>query len=346
MKIYNRIKYFISGVVAICILFLTALSCRNDDETIAGASPIIESVNEVVNDTPVTSGIRGNMYIIHGNGLDTATEVYFNGIKAYFNNALSTYKTLFVTIPMETSYSLALEKQELKIVTKSGTAIYKFRIEQPAPAITNFSPVAGSAGTEVTIKGNVLVNPTSVKFGNIDATIVSSTETEIKVIVPSGLSGSSEISVSTSGGSSISAPAKFGFTNIIYDDSLATGWSVGGWSGTNTVNSSQVVSRGVYSIKRETDGWGGFSVGNNTSINISNSTGIKFSIYSQNGGTVKVFLNGDFGVGQSITLPSQTWTNVTIPLSVYGNPVTLSQIALQEFNGASNTYYIDDIGSL
>ena len=190
------------------------------------------------------------------------------------------------------------------------------------------------------------MNPTSVKFGSVDAQIVSATESEIKVIVPSGVTFPSEISVTTSGGTSSTLPAKFGFSSVIYDDTLIpSGWWYGTWNGepysfTNTSN----VNNGVYSIKTELVGWGGFALGAGTPVDTTGSSALKFSIYSQNGGAIQIVLNGNFGGGKVINLTQGKWTNITIPLSEFGNPTSITGIVLQEFNGAGNTYYIDDLG--
>ena len=54
-------------------------------------------------------------------------------------------------------------------------------------AITSFSPASGTIGSEVTITGTALLSVTKVLFGDIEATINSATDTEIKVEVPEGL---------------------------------------------------------------------------------------------------------------------------------------------------------------
>ncbi len=57
---------------------------------------------------------------------------------------------------------------------------------QPTPVIDEFSPHQGGVGTEVTITGENFSTDPIVKFNNIEATVVSNTETEIVTSVPEG----------------------------------------------------------------------------------------------------------------------------------------------------------------
>lgn len=66
--------------------------------------------------------------------------------------------------------------------------------QPPTPVVTSFSPSSGSVGTIVTITGsNFIVDTlaTSVKFGGVQGTITSRTNTQIVTTVPSGATTSS-----------------------------------------------------------------------------------------------------------------------------------------------------------
>ena len=69
------------------------------------------------------------------------------------------------------------------------------------PVIENISPSSASAGSNITITGVNFTGVTSVKFGNVNAPIVSLTNTSIIVTVPSG-SGIVPVTVTASNSTS------------------------------------------------------------------------------------------------------------------------------------------------
>ncbi|MFD2100472.1 carbohydrate binding domain-containing protein [Flagellimonas iocasae] len=83
-------------------------------------------------------------------------------------------------------------------------------VARPFPIITALSTSAAPEGGEVTIKGTSLDNLISVSIGEIAASVVSSTATELTITVPAGLEENLEapITVVTSGGEA-TAPGKF-----------------------------------------------------------------------------------------------------------------------------------------
>ena len=77
------------------------------------------------------------------------------------------------------------------------------------PTIDTVVPTSGVVGTEVTITGTNFSNPT-VMFGNTQATqINSSSATQIKVTAPSHAAGTVDITVSNSGGASVTKTQAF-----------------------------------------------------------------------------------------------------------------------------------------
>lgn len=78
------------------------------------------------------------------------------------------------------------------------------------PQIQTFSPMAGSAGTQVTIQGILFAETASgntVRFNDTAATVLSASATTLAVVVPAG-ARTGRISVTTSGGTGTS-PADF-----------------------------------------------------------------------------------------------------------------------------------------
>jgi hypothetical protein len=78
------------------------------------------------------------------------------------------------------------------------------------PTVTGIAPAKGplTAGTVVTITGTNLAGPTGVKFGATAATAVTEVSpTQVKATAPAGSAGTVDITVTTSGGTSIANAA-------------------------------------------------------------------------------------------------------------------------------------------
>lgn len=102
--------------------------------------------------------------------------------------------------------------QEASAANPDRGAAYIF--EGLIPTIKKLSPKKGTTtgGTRVTIKGTNFTGVTAVKFGSTDATIDSSTATEITVETPAEAAGTVAVSVTTDSGTSpSSSKAKFKF---------------------------------------------------------------------------------------------------------------------------------------
>lgn len=332
----------------------TVASCSDDDTNSTSDALVIESVSltgynvvdgeNVAKDSLTTTGSIGNMYIIRGNGFLNTQKIYFNEVEATFNPTLITNTVIFVQIPENVPYSGNTTSNKLRIVTTTGSAEYDFMIGQPGPRITGFDPVAGGEGTIVTITGTLFDNLQAVRFDDIPATIISSTNTEIKVEVPAGIV-QSYIFVETTGGITRSG-GQFGFKFIVYDEVLAPGWWVGGWGGTQEFDNTEVVKRGTYAIKRTTDAWSGFQIGNGgATIDLANGyTAIKVSVQATTTGKILLVMNGNYDAGKTLDVTAGEWIDFTVPFSELGSPATLNEIVIQEFSGAGNVLYIDDLG--
>jgi hypothetical protein len=308
-------------------------------------------------DSTTSVGTIGTQYVIHGTNLGSVTSVMFNGVAAYFNSALVSDNTIIVAVPSNAPFG-STQTNKITVTTLHGKVDYSFSILQPAPTLTSFAPLAGSANDTLTITGTVLDNATSVKFGTVPAKIVSNTSTQIKVLIPAGVV-QSLIYVTTAGGTSVTT-ASFGFKLIVYDDALALGWggNGGGYSGYNSVinftTNTTNVKRGTHSIACQfTDPFGALQIGYGgaTAINVAQAglTAVKFSIYGgagiNTGDKVQVAINGVYGNAVQITLTAGAYTDFTIPLSSLGNPATIFEFVLQGVGVANpSTIYVDDIG--
>lgn len=339
MKHYYQLLY-----ISFCISLFWA--CNEDDNGVTG-QPIIESVSFNRNDSTVLSGIRSNLYAIHGQNLATTTEVYFNEYPATLNRNLITNETILVRIDENTPYSGT--DHQLRVVTLGGETSIPFQIEQPAPEILDFSPASGGPGTEVTITGEVFDNVEAVLFGETEAEIISATPTELVVIVPDGIA-QAYITIITPGGE-VTTTSAFGLTYVFYTDEFVAaedGWQQWGWGGTDDYFNTEQVLSGQYSIKRAYEGqWGGYQIGNGN-LDLSQYQNVKISIFydGPEGGVLNMVFNDDYGNGYRMEPVADDWTNFTIPVTAMGDHATLNVLAIQEACGCTDpvTIYIDDFG--
>ncbi len=114
------------------------------------------------------------------------------------------------------------------------SAADQFTYLQPVPAVTGVSPADGAAagGETVTISGTDLDNASEVDFNGVAGTIVpsSDTATQIMAVVPAGTLGTVDITVTTSGGTSVTTPADQ-FTGIAAPVVSSTAGAVGPMAG-------------------------------------------------------------------------------------------------------------------
>lgn len=380
------IKSIVSSFTALFMLLLVVSSCKKEEEgkgapsitrlrTLSKTDSVTftrefsldssityKQATLVALDSTVTAGSLGSTYVIVGHNLATTTKVEFNGTEAYFNRALMTNETLIITIPSTISWQN--QSGKLTLTNPYGVATSDFTILPPVPVITGVSQLAGNAGDEVTITGTVLDNVSSVTFGTAVARIISSSATQVVVSVPAAASGT--IAVSTPGGRAfgpyvsydgvvVPVLVPFGFSNVLYDDEIHSGYDFGFNGYEVNTQSAEVVKRGTSAIKiKYTGSYAGYAVGSGTPINITGKTYVKFSVYGgtgTEGKVIKVVVNDFDHRHVSVVLHAGIWSTYAIPLSLFkdsaqpGTPTTLNYIGFQELSGnAPETIYLDDIG--
>ena len=170
-----------------------------------------------------TSGALGQVVTLTGSNFTGASEVKFNGTVATVFTVVNA-TSITVTVP-----SGAITGK-ISITTSGGTvtSASDFTIIQP-PSITDFSPISGLVGAEVTLTGANLTGATTVKFnGTVATTFTVMTDTSIVVTVPNGAT-TGEISITTPRGTVTSASD---FTIIILSTNSTDGaemvWVPGG----------------------------------------------------------------------------------------------------------------------
>jgi len=337
-------KIVLSFMAFVFSMFLLS-SCSDNLEAPSTNPPVITSVAASVSDavgtpsdlSPITQGYANNMYIIRGSGFTTTEKIYFNETSATFNPNFVTDTEIFVTIDINTPYANASD--EIKVVTKYGTATFHFVVAPPAPIISSVNPINAADGSEIVIKGNYYLNPV-VKVGTLTATVVSSTLTEIHATLPTG-SQMNKVSVTTISGT---ATYSSQIGTAFYDDTFYYGMTAGGWGETHDIGDTTNVSQGDTAIKCTISAWSGFQVDGWVPMP-SNATGIHFKMKVKADAQIRLVFNYDWSKQYYMNITSTyqdyyvTWANLGLT-----GPPTAYQSLVFGSTGDANVYYIDDFG--
>jgi hypothetical protein len=347
MRIKNKqnIMQHIIKLITPVLFVLLCIGCKKEETPATNLAPQINGVTTLQNRTNLLSAVNyGDWIMIKGRNLATTFKVDFNGILAADSLYYADDTSITVKIPPVLNDPL---NNPITVTTKYGTATYNFKIMQPAPELVSFSPMAGPAGTRVTILGNYFRGVTSVKFDNIDATIVSSTKDQIVVTVPAGITAA-YIFVTTPIGTVRSA-ITYGYKFLIYEDALTATWSNTSYSATAVYNNTTNVKRGANSIKVNfTANFGALRISKaNPAFSTTGYTALKFSVFvpaASVGKRMKVTLNGQSATGLTLTFANAGWNDFQIPFTNLGNYATITSITFQEFSAFLQELYFDDIG--
>ena len=352
------IKIMTARPLLIVLFAMILVSCESDFDVIKNEGgdgpPVITSVSEAREDVPVTQGVLENTYIIRGKNLSTLTAIYFNGYKAGFNPALTTDELTFVTVPENAPY--IGQENVLMLENLSGTSTYDFSLL----TIEEFTEATIDGVKTVTLLGGDFSDTSSVTFvsgseeaGNlveIEANILSVSETEVTVEVPSGVE-QAFIYLETSRGA-VTQSDSYGFSYSIYIDSLNPEWTMSQWGGTFDIENTSP-ALGQFSIKSTREAWSGLSF-LAPNIPFNDYEAITVSIYGTGdaGDSVNLAIN-DFAAQVNLVLVPNQWNKFVIPLSSFypngGAPATITRLDFQEASGTGKTqyiFYVDDFGLL
>jgi len=137
--------------------------------------PTITSINP-------TSARFGDLVVITGSNLGSATQVKFNGGSASFIADSATQISAIVPT--------AAEAGPITVITPGGSAVsatlFFPDITPRPPVITSISPASGMTGDSITITGAALDFVTEVKFNGTSAVFTINSATELDAKVPAG----------------------------------------------------------------------------------------------------------------------------------------------------------------
>ncbi len=209
-----------SGVVDVTVVTAGGTSATSSGDQfsyVTVAAPAVTSLNP-------SSGLAvgGTLVTITGTGFTGATVVDFGGNAAAFTVVSDTEIT--ATSPVDgPQFGLGgtfflPTAVGVTVTTPAGTSGYSsgsiFTYLMIAPTVTAVSPTSGpaSGGTTVTIIGTGFTGATAVDFGNMAATFIIDSDTQITATSPVGI-GTVDVTVSRPGGTSATSSAdQFAYT--------------------------------------------------------------------------------------------------------------------------------------
>ncbi len=193
MSTSNRMGYRISSLSIVLLGSLLLIhSCKKSSPTAIPIPPTINSISP-------SSGTAGASVTITGTNFNAAAAsntVTFNGTAAVVTAATTT--SLTVTVPAGGATG------SVSVTNSNGTANGPVFTYLSAPVITSINPVAGPAGTAVTITGtgfDAIAANNVVKFNGVTAAVTSASVTSLVTTAPAtGTTGN--ITITTNAGTS------------------------------------------------------------------------------------------------------------------------------------------------
>lgn len=267
----------------------------------------------ITNFSPTTTPVGGTV-LIRGTGFTAASAVRFGGTAA-----ASFTRTGDTLISARVASGGA--SGDVSVVTPAGTGVLSGFVFIPAPVVTSFAPTSASQGDTVTITGTNLSGATNVRFGNVVASIVSITPTEVRAIVGSGASGSA--SLTTPGGTATLA----GFTF------LPPGPRITGFTPATATPGTSVVISGANFTGTTAVSFGGVAA---ASFVVNSSTRIT-AVVPTGGASGAISVTTPNGTG---SMAGFTFTLVPAPVITSFTPTTMpsgSTMTVMTINGSNFT---------
>jgi Surface glycan-binding protein B xyloglucan binding domain len=184
MKAINKILLVFLISIGVASIFI---SCdKNDDDSGTPSVSYVRITRPESSDSLLVGAGQGRLIAIVGNNLQDAIEVWFNDRQARLTPTYITNTSILVTVPNPIPMNIT---NKMKIVFKNGFVLYHdFVVQISAPYIANMVSEFVNDGDVATIRGDFFYEPLTVKFeGGAAGQIVSVTETEIQVKVPTGV---------------------------------------------------------------------------------------------------------------------------------------------------------------
>ncbi len=181
-------KYHISRLLFMALLAVVTLSVTSckDDEVGMGTPQItaVRSCDPAKADSTFTKAGPGSLIAVIGNNLSDVQKAFINDQQVYFNPTMNTDHSVIIQIPSEddglilTAFDSSL-KDEIRLETSHGTAVYAFKITAPWPSIQRIQGTYPRKGGDIlNVYGLNLVDIERVYISDVSAELLDSTEWE------------------------------------------------------------------------------------------------------------------------------------------------------------------------
>ena len=169
-------RYGLLLTVLMAVVVFSFSSCKDDEEGM-GTPQItaVRSCDPAKADSTFTKAGTGSLIAIIGNNLSKVQKVFINDQQVYFNPTMNTDHSVIVTVPSEddgfelTAFNSEL-KDEIRVETTHGTAVYSFKITAPYPSISRIQGTyPRETGDVLQVYGLNLVDIEKVYFTDLTA---------------------------------------------------------------------------------------------------------------------------------------------------------------------------------
>jgi hypothetical protein len=189
--LYNANNYLL--LLLLAVVFIAQSGCKKDQTYNTGTPSITRVRNYVAKpgDSILSRVAPGQWVVITGLNLKGALQIYFDGTKSSFNDALFSDTSAVVLIPAVIAFPSVAASQlnTIRYVTTHGETTFSFSIIAPAPTISDISNEGANPGDSVTISGLNFFFVKSINYAGKAVTgfTASNDGTSIRIAVPAGV---------------------------------------------------------------------------------------------------------------------------------------------------------------
>lgn len=170
------------AMLFLAVMSITFTSCKDDEEGY-GTPEItgIRACDPEKADSLFDKAGCGSVIAVMGNNLSDVRKVYINDQSVSFNSTMNTSHSLIVTIPTEekgfklSAFDSSL-KDEIRIETSHGTAVYQFKVLAPYPTLSRIAALyPRNAGDVMAVYGYNLVDIQKVYLTDVTGDALDTT---------------------------------------------------------------------------------------------------------------------------------------------------------------------------
>ena len=178
-----RHKFGLLAMLFLAVLSITFTSCKDDDDEGYGTPEItgVRTCDPEKADSLFDKAGCGSVIAIIGNNLSDVRNVYINDQSVSFNSTMNTSHSLIVTIPTEekgfklSAFDSNL-KDEIRVETSHGTAVYQFKVLAPYPVMSRIAALyPREAGNTMQVYGFNLVDIQKVYLTDVTGDALDTT---------------------------------------------------------------------------------------------------------------------------------------------------------------------------